>query len=200
MVDIRGLDKADVLCALYENARTQGMGVLHYLPGPLSREEAQEQLELSPRFDYLLGRVLKVDLSGDEFEERLYDRDNGAGAAYAAISMLRNNLSNKTWEKYTMTEERDDPYYPPQDPLWEPFEKFLHFHVGRPYNYNNQRDVWWTHWLAFKAGYDVATMKEDIEEQHYCEQCAKFGRQTVATSRLGNSWLCDDCNNMIGGG
>lgn len=27
-------------------------------------------------FDYLYGRVLKVDLSGDEFEESLYDRDN----------------------------------------------------------------------------------------------------------------------------
>jgi hypothetical protein len=32
---------------------------------------------------------LKVDLSGNKFDERLYDRDCGLGAAERAISSLR---------------------------------------------------------------------------------------------------------------
>lgn len=36
-------------------------------------------------FDYLQGRVMKVDLAGDELDPRLYDRDNGEGAARRAI-------------------------------------------------------------------------------------------------------------------
>lgn len=43
-------------------------------------------------FDYLYGRVMKVDLSSDDgFEERLYDRDNGKGAAQKVIDALRTN-------------------------------------------------------------------------------------------------------------
>lgn len=40
-------------------------------------------------FDYFVGRVLKVDLSGDEFDPWGYDRDNGAGAAQAVIDRLK---------------------------------------------------------------------------------------------------------------
>ena len=40
-------------------------------------------------FDYLYGRILKVDLSGDEFDERLYERDNGRDSAARAISFLK---------------------------------------------------------------------------------------------------------------
>ena len=40
-------------------------------------------------FDYLYGRVLKVDLSGDEFDERLYERDNGRDSAARAIAFLK---------------------------------------------------------------------------------------------------------------
>lgn len=47
-----------------------------------------------PYFDYLYGRVMKVDLSSDEsFEERLYDRDNGTGAAQRVIDRLRNGTA-----------------------------------------------------------------------------------------------------------
>ena len=41
-------------------------------------------------FDYLYGRVLKVDLKGDDgFEEWLYDRDNGEGAAQQSLDDYR---------------------------------------------------------------------------------------------------------------
>jgi hypothetical protein len=43
-ISIAGLDKADVLVALYNRARPQGMGFLHYTPDPLSKEEAENHL------------------------------------------------------------------------------------------------------------------------------------------------------------
>lgn len=53
-------------------------------------EEAEELLRMGTYFDYLKGRVMKVDLSNDDcFEEWLYDRDNGNGAAQRAINQLR---------------------------------------------------------------------------------------------------------------
>ena len=47
-------------------------------------------LEETTYFDYLYGKVMKVDLSSDEqFEERLYDLDNGKGTAEAVVNELR---------------------------------------------------------------------------------------------------------------
>lgn len=88
-IDITGLDKAAVLAALYNRAQTQGMGALHYRAETMPVEEAREILGHVQRFDYLRGRVMKVDLSGDAFDPRLYDRDNGAGAAAEALRPLR---------------------------------------------------------------------------------------------------------------
>ena len=84
-MNIKGIDKAAVLAALYNHAKTQGLGILHYQPGDMSLEEARDLLKTQSYFDYIKGRVLKVDLSRDELDERLYDRDNGRGAAAAAI-------------------------------------------------------------------------------------------------------------------
>jgi len=118
-IDIAGLDKARVLCALYDAAKPQGMGRLHYVPGDLSIADAariitrgDERIDygVPPRnvpeddrprmagfsrplsFDYLMGRVLKVDISGDTFSAWGYDRDNGEGAAHTAIERLRQRL------------------------------------------------------------------------------------------------------------
>jgi hypothetical protein len=90
-VNIEGLDKADVLAALYNASRPQGMGFLGYDPQPMTGGEAQELLDSGVHhFDYLKGRVMKLDLKSDsEFDPRLYDRDNGDGAAAHAIHLLR---------------------------------------------------------------------------------------------------------------
>ena len=54
-----------------------------------TREEAKAILDAGQTyFDYVHRRVIKVDLSGDDFSPRLYDRDNGAGAAAAALEPL----------------------------------------------------------------------------------------------------------------
>ena len=88
MINISRADKAEVLAALYNNSRPQGMGFLHFTPEPMTAEQARELLQETTSFDYLQGRVMKVDLSGDEFEPRPYDRDNGPGAAAAALAFV----------------------------------------------------------------------------------------------------------------
>lgn len=89
MVSIKGLDKVEVLRALYDRARPLGMGFLSHTPGPMSRAEAETELTNGWYLDYIRGRVMKVNLKGDEFDPNLYDRDNGRGAAEAAIASLR---------------------------------------------------------------------------------------------------------------
>lgn len=89
MIKIAELNKADVLAALYNRARAQGMGFLQYDPTPMTREQAQEILDAGhTRFDYIKGRVMKVSLSGDEFDPWGFDRDNGQGAAQEALDAL----------------------------------------------------------------------------------------------------------------
>lgn len=91
MIDIKGLDKAEVLKALYDHSHVQGLGFLQAVPeGTVTVEYCRELLKNSTYFDYLHGRVLKVDLSGDTFEEWLYDRDCGVGAAKRAVDSVRN--------------------------------------------------------------------------------------------------------------
>jgi hypothetical protein len=90
MLSIAGLDKADVLAALYNASRPLGMGFMHYDPAPMTRDQAAAVLAQGTYFDYLKGRVMKIDLSkDDQFEEWLYDRDNGDGAAARALAVLR---------------------------------------------------------------------------------------------------------------
>lgn len=87
-IDIKGLDKAVVLAALYNNSKQQGLGFLDKSgASKMSVEDARKELAENPGmyFDYLRGRVMKVDLRGDELESGLYDRDNGVGAAAAAL-------------------------------------------------------------------------------------------------------------------
>ncbi len=87
-ISIKGVDKAAILAALYNASRPQGMGFLHYDPEPMSADVARKLLQHSTEFDYLKGRVMKVDLGGDELNTWGYDRDNGDGAALRAIGEL----------------------------------------------------------------------------------------------------------------
>lgn len=94
MIDIKGLDKAEVLAALYNNSQPIGLGQLQYVPGDLPMERAASIVASRNgvlNFEYMAGRVMKVDISDDEFDEWLYDRDNGTGAAERAIAPLRGN-------------------------------------------------------------------------------------------------------------
>lgn len=88
-INLKGLNKAEVLAALYNASKPLGMGILHFDPAPMRAEEAESLLKGQTYFDYLKGRVMKVDLSGDELDPWLYDRDNGQGAAQRVIDSMR---------------------------------------------------------------------------------------------------------------
>ena len=97
-MNIAGLDKAAVLAALYNGARQQGLG---YLMGagylPMTADQAREEIAARGKdlyFDYLHGRVMKMNLSGDEVDTALYNRDNGHMAAENIIENLRSPLEN----------------------------------------------------------------------------------------------------------
>lgn len=88
-ISIKGLNKATVLAALYNASSPQRMGFMAYDPAPMEVEEAQDILSGQTYFDYLKGRVMKIDLSGDDLSPWDYDRDNGAGTAARVIDALR---------------------------------------------------------------------------------------------------------------
>lgn len=86
-----------MLKALYDSSHVQGMGFLQAVPaGTVTVDHCRELLKQSTYFDYLYGRVLKVDLSGDKFDERLYERDNGFGSAGRAMTPLWNRLEKES--------------------------------------------------------------------------------------------------------
>lgn len=92
MVNIKGLDKTKVLMALWKHSHTR----LSFLAErPLLSVKAESMInDLKKRnqklcFDYVNGRVIKCDITGDEFDPRLYDRDCGEGAAQRAIDSIR---------------------------------------------------------------------------------------------------------------
>ena len=89
-MNIKGINKALLLAALYNASRVQGMGWLQAKPGQMDEAWAQRELDQSPDkyFDYLHGKVMKVSLAGDELDSWIYDRDNGQGAAERAVKHL----------------------------------------------------------------------------------------------------------------
>lgn len=97
MVYIKGLDKAKVLKALWDGSHAQGLSFLGVPEGGYTLEDAQCAIDGKLKygyplyFDYVAGHVIKCDITEDEFDERLYDRDCGEGAAQAAIDKLENN-------------------------------------------------------------------------------------------------------------
>jgi hypothetical protein len=91
-ISIAGLDKAEVLAALYNASRPLGMGHFHYKPEPMTADEARELLKQQTYFDHLKGRVMKIALDSDQLNPRLYDRDNGEGAVAAVIAELRKTV------------------------------------------------------------------------------------------------------------
>jgi len=88
MIDISKKDKGAVLAALYNNSKAQGMGFMHFDPTPMTPQEGAQVLARSTYVDYLKGRVIKCDLSGDTLRPGLYDRDLGEGAAARAVATV----------------------------------------------------------------------------------------------------------------
>lgn len=89
IINIHGIDKAAILATLYNHSTVQGLGILQAKNGDMTTDEARKILDEGKiYFDYLYGRVMKINLDSDELKTALYDRDNGNGAAKFAISKI----------------------------------------------------------------------------------------------------------------
>lgn len=84
-IDISKLDKAKVLQVLYKRASHQGFGYVVDTVDSLSYEQAQKLLKFTTKFEYLGGRLLKIDLAENTLDTFFYNQSNGAEAAEKAI-------------------------------------------------------------------------------------------------------------------
>lgn len=97
-IDIKGIDKAELLAGLYNASRQKGMGFLHSRGGrDMTKEQAEEEIKAAQPelyFDYLHGRVMKVQLSGDTLSPWGFDRDNHEGAAAEVVAEIRKKMAS----------------------------------------------------------------------------------------------------------
>lgn len=90
-INIKNISKAKLLAALFNRSKQQGMGFMDVRgANQITEQQAEEILSQSKGmyFDYLYGRVMKIDLSKDEMSTFLYNRDNGPDAAEKVIQQL----------------------------------------------------------------------------------------------------------------
>lgn len=91
-MNVTGISKPALLAALFNASKQQGLGFLDAQGAqPMTEADAAQVLaqQRGMYFDYLRGRVMKIEISGDEVGVALYDRDNGEGAAERAVQHLR---------------------------------------------------------------------------------------------------------------
>lgn len=97
LVNLGKLNKAQALAALFNNAKTQGMGVLHYNPNHVMKEaEAKAVLAEGPYVDYIEGRVIKIDFDKygeNQIDVTQYNRDNGPFAAQDALKVAEDEIT-----------------------------------------------------------------------------------------------------------
>ena len=168
MINIKGLEKAKVLKALYDASHVQGMGFLQARDS-FTLEDAQKLIDenQSLYFDYVYGRVLKVDLSKDEFDEYLFDRDNYNGAAKDAIDALTNQ-EPKIVEplKYNYNE------YDSSDNGYDELLKI----VADKFNYiTGNKDITLFR-VSTKNLYDkfLSNLPEESRQHYNCNTCRSF--------------------------
>lgn len=91
VIDITNKDKAEVLVSLYNNSHPHGNGYLEYVPGELDIDQARDILQKREYFDFLLGRVMNIDLHDPTaVTTNRYNMYNGNGAAERAVAQCCN--------------------------------------------------------------------------------------------------------------
>ena len=75
-ISIKGLDKVDLLERLWSNRKPASFFRFSGIDSP-SFDKSQSKLAIKGYIDYFCGRCIKIDISGDEADYRLYDRDCG---------------------------------------------------------------------------------------------------------------------------
>jgi hypothetical protein len=89
MVDISGVDKLQLLEALWSNQKTASFFTNPPQLAPGFDHSAATAAIARGYIDYFCGRAIKADLSGDYVIPYLYDRDAGPGALQRIVTRLR---------------------------------------------------------------------------------------------------------------
>lgn len=87
-INIKGIDKTTLLRKLWEGMRPAAFFSQFPMPPPPFDEGAAQEA-VKGYIDYFEGRCIKCDLSGDEVDPRMYDRDAGQGAFARIADSLR---------------------------------------------------------------------------------------------------------------
>lgn len=101
MIFIGDLDKVKVLQALYAGALVQSESAACVASFRVSGDkyaltyaEANDYfLQYKGHFEHINGKIIKVDLSSEAFDPRMYNCGNGSGCAERVILELRHNSS-----------------------------------------------------------------------------------------------------------
>src|SRR5271166_3735595 len=89
-LDIKGIDKAELLAGLYNRSKPLGLGFLQATPSDMTAEQARGIIkEQGLDFDYLNGGVMNVNLARGTLYAGGFDRDNGKGAAQSVVEAIR---------------------------------------------------------------------------------------------------------------
>jgi len=92
------LEKANVLAALYNAAKPAFKQMSSYDPSPMTYKEAKQLTFSHSHFSHIKGRILLIIFIENSFNPKLYDKNNGEGAALKVIESLRktNDPNNNT--------------------------------------------------------------------------------------------------------
>jgi hypothetical protein len=168
-MNIKNINKAKILSALYNHAQIQGLGRLGADNKDMSEGEAQSILDYGKTyFDYFNGRVMKIDLSGDELRTDLYNRDNGKDAAEKIICQLTGEEFHSEAEPETKEEEVE--------------KTFKYYFIGGPMDGEIKnlppRPIYECDCFIKTAsvGFSEQSMKRKIHRTVYGEVAFSFGR------------------------
>jgi hypothetical protein len=88
-VDIKGINKVDLLKALWKNSKPASFFMFSNTDPPEFDNENAEK-SVSKSIDYYSGRCIKCDLSKDEVDPTQYDREYGEGCFQTIVDKIKN--------------------------------------------------------------------------------------------------------------
>lgn len=94
IVDVSGIDRMDLLEALWKNAKPASFFTMNNVPSPyssFSRELAKTEI-WNDYADYIQGRCIKVKIMSkqNQLDGRMYDSEHGQGSFEKIVSSLKN--------------------------------------------------------------------------------------------------------------
>lgn len=90
-INIENIDKLSLLKELWSNGSPAYFFQLHTFIEPPSFNYEIANNSLNKYIDYFCGRLIKMDLSGNEVDPFLYDEKYGSGTVQKIVNKLRNN-------------------------------------------------------------------------------------------------------------